>query len=88
MGGSYMPTRIPLPPSGFDDLTADEKVDYVQSLWDRIAGDSAEMPVPDWHRAVIKQRLEDRKSSPNDVVGWKEARESIARELRDRNTER
>ena len=28
---------VPLPPPGFDDLSVDEKIDYLQSLWDRIA---------------------------------------------------
>lgn len=26
---------IPLPPPGFDDLSVEEKLDYLQSLWDR-----------------------------------------------------
>jgi len=32
-----MPKPVPLPPPGFDDLSVDEKIDYLQSLWDRIA---------------------------------------------------
>ena len=31
-----MPKAVPLPPAGFDDLSVDEKLDYLQSLWDRI----------------------------------------------------
>ena len=33
----FMPKPVPLPPPGFDDLSVDEKIDYLQSLWDRIA---------------------------------------------------
>jgi hypothetical protein len=29
-----MAKPVPLPPPGFDDLSVDEKIDYVQSLWD------------------------------------------------------
>ena len=32
-----MANPVPLPPPGFDDLSVDEKIDYLQSLWDRIA---------------------------------------------------
>jgi len=32
-----MPKPVPLPPPSFDDLSVDEKIDYLQSLWDRIA---------------------------------------------------
>ena len=28
---------VPTPPPGFDDLPVDEQIDFVQSLWDRIA---------------------------------------------------
>lgn len=31
-----MPRVLLLPPPGFDDLSVEEKLGYVQSLWDRI----------------------------------------------------
>jgi hypothetical protein len=33
-----MPNPVPLPPPGFDDLSVEEKLDYLQSLWDRRIG--------------------------------------------------
>jgi len=44
-----MPQALPLPPPGFDALTVDEQIDYLQSLWDRIAAKPEQVPVPDWH---------------------------------------
>jgi hypothetical protein len=35
-----MSTIGPTPPQGFDDLSVDEQIDFVQSLWDRIAATS------------------------------------------------
>jgi hypothetical protein len=32
-----MAREVPNPPPGFDELTVEQKLDYVQSLWDRIA---------------------------------------------------
>jgi len=32
-----MSQSIPMPPPGFDALTVEEQIDYVQSLWDHIA---------------------------------------------------
>lgn len=29
-----MPKLVPNPPPGFDDLSVDEKIDYVESLWE------------------------------------------------------
>lgn len=32
-----MPVPIHFPPPGFDDLSIDEKIDYLELLWERIA---------------------------------------------------
>ncbi|HKO98235.1 MAG TPA: addiction module protein [Pyrinomonadaceae bacterium] len=50
-------SSITLPPPGFDALTPDEQIDYVQSLWDHIAGRPDEVPVPDWHRQILADCL-------------------------------
>ena len=47
-----MPKPLPLPPPGFDELSVDEKIDYLQSLWGRIAATPDTVPVPDWHRVT------------------------------------
>jgi hypothetical protein len=45
------PVAIPLP--GFDELTVEEQIDDVHSLWDRIAATYGQIPVPEWHREVL-----------------------------------
>jgi hypothetical protein len=45
-----MAKPVPLPPPGFDNLSVDEKIDYLQSLWNRIAATPETIPAPDWHR--------------------------------------
>src|SRR2546421_12008768 len=52
-----MSQALPLPPPGFDALSVQEQIDYVQSLWDHIAARPEQVPVPDWHREIIAQRL-------------------------------
>jgi putative addiction module component (TIGR02574 family) len=54
-----MSNPVPLPPPGFDELSVDEKIDYLQSLWDRIAATPETVPVPNWHREVLDERLRD-----------------------------
>ena len=48
-----MSQTLPLPPPGFDALSVQEQIDYVQSLWDRIAAEPNQVPVPDWHRKIL-----------------------------------
>lgn len=75
-----MSTRVPWPPSGFDDLSPDEKVDYVQSLWDRIAASDDRVPVPEWHKVIIRQRVADPDSDLGELRDWTQVREHIVRD--------
>jgi putative addiction module component (TIGR02574 family) len=72
-----MSRSLPLPPPGFDALSVDEQIDYVQSLWDHIAARPEEVPVPDWHREILAQRLESLHNDPD--IG--EIREEFGKEL-------
>ncbi|HXO18471.1 MAG TPA: addiction module protein [Thermoanaerobaculia bacterium] len=76
------------PPPGFDDLSVDEKLDYVQSLWDRIATDPAELPVPDWHQRVIEERLAAHRGAPEAALPGEEVRRELDQKLKDRRSSR
>lgn len=67
------------PPAGFDALPVDEQIDYVQSLWDRIAAQPDRMPVPEWHLRELRQRQRDYELHPDHVSTWEEVRERILR---------
>ncbi|MBI1785160.1 addiction module protein [Candidatus Sumerlaeota bacterium] len=54
-----MAYKIPNPPAGFDNLSPEEQIDYVQSLWARVAATPEKVPVPDWHLAILDQRLKE-----------------------------
>jgi hypothetical protein len=51
-------TAIP-EPAGFADLSKAEQVRYLQALWDRIAEQPTELPVPESHLAVAAERLSE-----------------------------
>lgn len=74
----------PTPPPGFDDLPVDEQIDFVQSLWDRIAATSEQVPMPEWHRQIIRERLAAYNANPSAGRLWTDARIDIERKLRDR----
>jgi putative addiction module component (TIGR02574 family) len=79
-----MAQAIPNPPPGFDELSAEEKLDYVQFLWDRIAAKPEAVPVPDWHLEVIDERLAENRGRPRAGRSWDELREELRAELRKR----
>jgi putative addiction module component (TIGR02574 family) len=74
----------PTPPPEFDKLPVAEQIDYVQSLWDRIAASPEQVPVPEWHKRVIRERLEAYQANPNAGWPWADVRNDIERKLRDR----
>jgi putative addiction module component (TIGR02574 family) len=50
----------------------EEKIDYVQLLWDCITVDESKIPVPDWHRELLNERLADYRANPNEGRPWEE----------------
>ena len=77
-----MSNSVQVPPPGFDDLTVDEQIDYVQELWNRIAARPEEVPVPDWHKKLVAERLREHRDNPSDVSSLSEVRDRIEKELR------
>jgi putative addiction module component (TIGR02574 family) len=66
-----------VPPPGFDDLEIGEQIDYVQALWDRIAAKDDRVPVPDWHREVVDERLADLEANPEDSRPWEDVKADL-----------
>ena len=67
-----MSRALQVPPPGFDDLSVEEQIEYVQALWDRIAAHPERVPVPDWQRQELDRRLDDLEKNPEDGVSWEE----------------
>lgn len=73
---------LPLPPPGFDDLSIEEKLDYIQSLWDRIPAPPEAMPVPDWHLELVRESLAEYEADPESGnVSWEEFQEMLSKKL-------
>ncbi len=78
-----MSKPLPIPP-GFDDLSVEEQIDYVQSLWQRIAATPEQVPVPEWHWQVLDERLKDYEANPDASDSWDVVRERLRDKLRQR----
>jgi putative addiction module component (TIGR02574 family) len=72
-----MPTPLTLPPPGFDELPEDEKLDYVQALWDRLAAHPERVPTPDWHHEVVAERLAAHERGDEPSRPWSEVRDRL-----------
>ena len=79
-----MGNALRLPPPGFDALNIDEQIEYVQALWDRIAAKEDRVPVPDWHREILDERLADLEANPDAGRPWEEVRADLLKVARGR----
>ena len=79
-----MPKPVAIPPPGFDQLTVEEQIEYVQLLWERIAATPSQVPVPDWHREVLDERLKDYEANPDAGESWDIVRDRLRDNLRKR----
>jgi putative addiction module component (TIGR02574 family) len=71
-----------IPPPGFDELSPDEKLEYVQALWDRVSEHPEQVPTPDWHREIVAQRLAAHRRGEGTSRAWSEVREDLMSRLR------
>jgi putative addiction module component (TIGR02574 family) len=50
-------------------------------LWDRVTADPERVPLPAWHKEIIRKRIAELESDPGSSIPWNEAREEIAGRL-------
>ena len=77
-----MSHSLPLPPPGFDALSVEDQIDYVQSLWDHIAATVDQVPLQQWQQAVLEERLAAHQRAPEEARPWQEVIERVQQRLR------
>jgi putative addiction module component (TIGR02574 family) len=82
-----MAKAVPNPPPGFDELSVEEKIEYVHSLWDRVLATPDQVPVPEWHLRVLDERLESYQAEPDKGERWEQVREGVRRKLRSKSSD-
>jgi putative addiction module component (TIGR02574 family) len=76
-------TELAVPPE-FDAASKEERIEFVQDLWDRIAQDQSSVPVPDSHKRILDARLDAYQPNPHAGRPWNELREELLSKLRPR----
>ena len=79
-----MPQSLPLLPPGFEALSVEDQIDYVQTLWDRIAATAGQVPLQDWQQALLEERLAEHRRAPDEARPWDEVIERVQERLRAR----
>ena len=73
-------SKLTIPPD-FDSLPSEQRIAYVQELWDRIARDPEKVPVPEHHKAILKERLDAFRANPKAGTPWSVLRDELLDKL-------
>ncbi len=82
-----MAKPIQFPPPGFEDLTIEQKIDYVRNLWkhvsaeDHHAADADSVPLAPWHKEILDERSAEYERDPEAGIAWEELRERLRRKI-------
>ena len=60
-----------------NELSIPERILLVQDIWDSIVAEQVTVGLSDAQKTELDRRLEEHKNSPDDVVPWKEVKESL-----------
>ena len=69
-------------PDDFDRAPDEQRIAFVQELWDRIAENPVRVPVPESHRRILEQRLSEYGANPSAGQAWPEVRDDLLSKLR------
>lgn len=72
--------KIDIPPR-FNSASKEQKIAFVQDLWDQIAKEPENVPIPDSHKGILRERLEEFRSNPDAGRPWHDVREQLLEEL-------
>ncbi|HLP90924.1 MAG TPA: addiction module protein [Nostocaceae cyanobacterium] len=71
---------IPLP-AGFEQLSKEQQIDYVQQLWDLILTVPNQTPVPDWHIDIINERIASQNTA--NLISWTDVKQKLQNKYRE-----
>ncbi|RCJ27532.1 hypothetical protein A6770_25670 [Nostoc minutum NIES-26] len=68
-------------PTGFEQLSKDQQIDYVQQLWDLILAVPENVPAPKWHLEIVRERVSSQVSAQ--LTTWSEAKQRLQSKYRE-----
>jgi len=60
-----------------DKLDLSEKLILVEDIWDSIARNNSELPLPEWQKVELDKRYKEYKSGKLTLHEWKEVHEEL-----------
>lgn len=71
-----MPFHLPL-----KDMTLQEKLDAMESLWEDLVRTPEAIESPAWHKEVLDERLGNLQEWKTQFIDWETAKEALRKKL-------
>jgi putative addiction module component (TIGR02574 family) len=70
------------PAMEIDKLDVDERLDLIEELWESLASDPNQVPVPEAHKAELDKRLDQIEAGDDEGIPWEEVLDRIRNRLK------
>jgi len=64
-----------------DNLSREEQIMAMELLWKRLSSGDAPIQPPDWHRAVVAERVARLETGEVGLVSWEDAKKRLRERL-------
>lgn len=54
-----------------------ERIQLAEAIWDSVAEQANELPLPDWHKEILDERLANYESSTTRTFSWQEVKDGL-----------
>jgi putative addiction module component (TIGR02574 family) len=61
-------------------LTVDERFALVDDIYESFRGSEQDLAVPEWHREILDEILDEEEQNPQPTVSWDEARAELVKQ--------
>lgn len=76
-----MSQPLPIPPPGFDKLSVEEQLEYIEALREYAYSKQEALQVPEWHWEILRERLANFRYELDAVKSWEEFEKELEQEL-------
>ena len=64
-----------------EKLGVEERLELIEKLWDSLSGDPGQIPVPESHKALLDQRLDEIDAGDDAGIPWDDVLDRIRNRL-------
>ena len=75
-----MSQSLPIPPPGFQELSVNEQVEYIEALLSFVAAEPEHVRIPKWHWEILSERIANYRA--DEGMTWEEFEKELQKELK------